>query len=365
MECGFCEPVCPSRKLSLTPRQRNTVARHIATLSGKEKTLWLEKYQYYGIDTCAATGMCKTACPVGINTGKFILEQKPESTAINDHAKLIKAAKTKVQLANVAASLVGRKNLQSITSYAHAKIKSIPIFLESMPKAQRIEFSQQANPATDILLVPACPNRIFAGATEFSDYPSKLVLEKMGYTVKYIDEPANTCCGQMYHSQAKLAQQQQMTSAMKASLQNASIAIIDNSSCSGFLANAGINLIDINEFIVAKIDRNKLTKKYKKIALHIDCSTAKHSFNPGYLEVLKLCSDEVLIPEGIKCCGFAGDKGFFTPELNASSLSDLAPQVTGCEIGVTFNRSCQIGLTHHGKVQYISFVEMILNCLPG
>lgn len=38
MECGYCEPVCPSRNLSLTPRQRNTVARKIETLEGEQKT---------------------------------------------------------------------------------------------------------------------------------------------------------------------------------------------------------------------------------------------------------------------------------------------------------------------------------------
>ena len=32
VECGFCEPVCPSRNLSLTPRQRNTVFREISRL---------------------------------------------------------------------------------------------------------------------------------------------------------------------------------------------------------------------------------------------------------------------------------------------------------------------------------------------
>ncbi|MCG7588737.1 FAD-binding and (Fe-S)-binding domain-containing protein, partial [Photobacterium sp. OFAV2-7] len=32
IECGFCEPVCPSRNLSLTPRQRNTVFREISRL---------------------------------------------------------------------------------------------------------------------------------------------------------------------------------------------------------------------------------------------------------------------------------------------------------------------------------------------
>jgi D-lactate dehydrogenase len=364
MECGFCEPVCPSRKLSLTPRQRNSVARKIATLSGAEKSVWQEKYTYYGIDTCATTGMCKTMCPVGINTGAFILEQKPENNHSVNHNQEIRMAKAQVKLGNIAASVIGSGNLQKITSFAHSKIKSIPIYLDTMPKAQPHKFNTTDNSKADILLVPACPNRVFASTVKLPEYPSKLILEKLGFSVKYLANSEDSCCGQMYHSKCNHVEQEKMITNLQTSLSEAqSIAIIDNSSCSGFAKDAGINLIDINKFLVENLDRNQICKKYDKIALHIDCSSAKHSYNTGYLEILQLCSKEVVIPEGIKCCGFAGDKGFKVPELNASSLSHLSQQVTDCELGVTFNRSCQIGLSHHGKIEYISFVELLLNCL--
>ena len=363
MECGFCEPVCPSRKLSLTPRQRNSVARKISTLSGAEKSLWQEKYEYYGIDTCATTGMCKTMCPVGINTGAFILEQKPENNQEVNHRQQIRQAKSQVKLGNLAASVIGRDNLQKITSFAHSKFKSIPIYLENMPKAQSFRFNTTDNSKAEVLLVPACPNRIFAASSELSEYPSKLILEKLGFSVNYLADSENSCCGQMYHSKCNHLGQDTMVSKLRNSLDKVKTAIVDNSSCSGFAKDIGINLIDINKFLVDNLDRNKIHKKYGKIALHIDCSSAKHAYNTGYLEILQLCSEEVVIPEGIKCCGFAGDKGFKVPELNASSLSHLSQQVADCELGVTFNRSCQIGLSHHGKIQYISFVELLLNCL--
>jgi len=73
IECGFCEPVCPSRNLTLTPRQRIVIMRELKRQErdGKNpayKTL-LDDYQYQGVDTCAADGLCSMACPVGINTG--------------------------------------------------------------------------------------------------------------------------------------------------------------------------------------------------------------------------------------------------------------------------------------------------------
>lgn len=69
IECGFCEKNCPSRELTLTPRQRIVIIREMARLesSGKdpERLDKLRKeFQYLGESTCAADGMCAVSCPV-------------------------------------------------------------------------------------------------------------------------------------------------------------------------------------------------------------------------------------------------------------------------------------------------------------
>jgi D-lactate dehydrogenase len=74
IECGFCEAVCPSKNLSLTPRQRIAVQREIARLKrsceNPERLKELESgYRYLGEQTCAADGLCAISCPVDINTG--------------------------------------------------------------------------------------------------------------------------------------------------------------------------------------------------------------------------------------------------------------------------------------------------------
>src|SRR5207244_9973743 len=74
VECGFCEPVCPSRLLTTTPRQRIVLRREMARQpsgSPLQRAL-LEQYEYDAIETCAADGSCMLACPVGIDTGKLI-----------------------------------------------------------------------------------------------------------------------------------------------------------------------------------------------------------------------------------------------------------------------------------------------------
>ena len=139
--------------------------------------------------------------------------------------------------------------------------------------------------------------------------------------------------------------------------------VTDNSSCSNFVECKGVEIVDINKLVLIKVDSLDIKQKYKNIALHIDCSTRKQGIDQNYIYIVSKCCEKVITPERIYCCGFAGDKGFATPELNANSLENLYPQIKDCEIGVSFNRSCQIGLSHYGKIEYMSFVELILECV--
>lgn len=364
MECGFCEPVCPSRNLSLTPRQRNAVARKIAQLTGAEKKVWQDKFAYYGIETCASTGMCQTACPVAINSGDYILSLRQPIVSTRSHSAELAAAKLKVKLAGLGSKVIGAEHLEQMTRLMHAKRKNIPLYLKTMPNPQSASFINSAQvKAKVVTLAPACPNRVFAASQPSTGYPPQKLLEKMGYAVNYLPNLENTCCGQMYHSHKDPERQQQVQHELRHAMQDLASVLTDNSSCAGFARECEIPLVDINQFVIEHLERGRLQQKYRKIALHIDCSTAKHGFNPGYLELLQCCAKEVVVPEGIKCCGFAGDKGFSVPELNASSLATLGKQVAGCEIGVTFNRNCQIGLSYHSDIVYISLVELLLECL--
>ncbi|MBB5639954.1 D-lactate dehydrogenase [Cryobacterium roopkundense] len=83
-ECGWCEPVCPSRNVTLTPRQRIVSLRAIeqARLDGNLALVAeMEKdYEYDAVQTCAADGMCQTACPVTINTGDLMKRLRHDQT---------------------------------------------------------------------------------------------------------------------------------------------------------------------------------------------------------------------------------------------------------------------------------------------
>ncbi len=74
IECGFCEPICPSRDLTTTPRQRIALRREMARQPAGSPVLeaLLEEYDYDALQTCAADGTCGLHCPVGIDTGKLV-----------------------------------------------------------------------------------------------------------------------------------------------------------------------------------------------------------------------------------------------------------------------------------------------------
>src|SRR5262245_49232567 len=88
IECGFCEQRCPSRDLTLTPRQRIAVTRELVRLRGTgeaEDRAWAEAiaadFEYDGIATCAGDSMCQTSCPVKIDTGALVKEAKAAALA--------------------------------------------------------------------------------------------------------------------------------------------------------------------------------------------------------------------------------------------------------------------------------------------
>jgi ferredoxin len=78
IECGFCESNCPSKDITLTPRQRIATFKEITRLrslpqpspaESQRLAVFEKSFEYDGDATCAADGMCQQKCPVKINTG--------------------------------------------------------------------------------------------------------------------------------------------------------------------------------------------------------------------------------------------------------------------------------------------------------
>jgi D-lactate dehydrogenase len=79
--------------------------------------------------------------------------------------------------------------------------------------------------------------------------------------------------------------------------------------------------------------------------------------------LIQACTEEVVEPAGVTCCGFAGDRGFIVPELNVHALRKIHEALpSNCHEGVSTNRTCEIGLTAETGRPYHSIAYLLEEC---
>jgi len=387
IECGFCEPVCPSKGLTLSPRQRIVMWRDIqAKKRAGEDTSALERdYQYQGIDTCAATGLCAQRCPVGINTGELVKKLRGQVAhhgktadwlAENFHTAL-SGARLTLRVANGARRLLGAPRLGRISqSLSKASKGRLPQWTPAMPqplKSPQISLaSNDARPR--VVYLAACVSRVMGPAAGDKEQTSLLdktraLLEKAGYQVVFPDNQDSLCCGQPFASkgyaeQAEHKRQELLSALLHASRGGLDPIYCDTSPCTlrlvQDLAETRLDMYDPVRFIRTHLlDKLEFTPQDAPVAVHVTCSTQHLGESQALIDLARLCSKQVVIPEGIHCCGFAGDKGFTTPELNAHSLRSLKDAVQYCEEGISTSRTCEIGLSSHAGIDYHGLVYLV------
>lgn len=387
IECGFCEPVCPSKGLTLSPRQRIVIWRDIqAKKRAGIDTFELEAtYQYQGIDTCAATGLCAQRCPVGINTGDLVRQLRardansPRSAdwLANNFRRTLQGARVMLHVANGARRALGAP-LLTRTSAALSKASQgrLPQWTPAMPQAvQRLQLPAVVEDTRPrVVYLAACVSRAMGPAAGDSEQMSLLdktraLLEKGGFQVVFPDELDTLCCGQPFASkgyveQAERKKQELIDALLKASRGGLDPIYCDTSPCTLRLMQDGLDarlqLHDPVKFIREQLlDRLHITPQDKPVAVHVTCSTQHLGEAQGLIDIVRRCTSEVVIPEGIHCCGFAGDKGFTTPELNSHALRSLKFAVQYCEEGISTSRTCEIGLSQHGGIDYHGLVYLL------
>jgi D-lactate dehydrogenase len=389
IECGFCEPVCPSKGLTLSPRQRIVIWRDIqAKKRAGIDTRELEAaYQYQGIDTCAATGLCAQRCPVGINTGDLVRQlrgrdansQRSADWLANNFRRAMQGARVMLHVANGARMIMGTP-LLSRTSAALSKASQgrLPQWTPAMPQpVQRLHLhlpNANADARPRVVYLAACVSRAMGPAASDSEQvplldKTRALLEKGGFQVVFPDDLDNLCCGQPfaskgYSEQAERKKQELIDALLKASRGGLDPIYCDTSPCTLRLLQDGLDarlkLHDPVKFIREQLlDRLQITPQDKPVAVHVTCSTQHLGEAQGLIDIVRRCTSEVVIPEGIHCCGFAGDKGFTTPELNGHALRSLKSAVQYCEEGISTSRTCEIGLSQHGGIDYHGLVYLL------
>jgi D-lactate dehydrogenase len=394
VECGFCEPVCPSRNATTTPRQRIVIRREMARQAEGSPVYesLLADFEYDVLQTCAADGSCQSVCPVAIDTGKLVKELRARERTEREEAVALALAKrygaveraTRAGLAavGVAADVVGQRRLAHVPALVRKRVSGelVPTLPDNMPPAApaRMPVTQRTGAAA--VYMPACLNRIFGnprdgasagaagrgaaagrgpaagsapGPAQAPSLPQALVSvsARAGLPLWIPDDVAGHCCATPWSSKGYRRGRDHMAQRTAASLWRWSDGgklpvMIDASSCALGLREElapslsdsererfeRIELLDSIEWAHDRLlPRLNVERKLARMAVHPTCATGQLGLTAKLEAIAGALADDVLVPAATTCCGMAGDRGLLHPELPGSALRDTAAELAARE----------------------------------
>ena len=356
IECGFCEPVCPSRNVTTTPRQRIVLRRELARqVPGSPVFEALSsEFEYDGVQTCAADGSCRDACPVGIDTGQLIKGLRREH-----HGPW-------AERAGVAAA----RGFRPLESLARIGSPAARMWRSSVPRPAPFRLPATRREGAAAVYMPACINRIFGSPGASPALPESLVTvsSRARLPVWIPDDVAGHCCGTPWSSKGFASGHAQMAAKMRDAAHRWTDGgnlplVVDASSCShGLSAEIDLDGVEVLDSIAWAHDhllpRLAVSRKLSSAVVHPTCS-ARHLGVAGKLAAIaEWIADDVVIPAASGCCGMAGDRGWLHPELPRSALRDVAAELDGRSFAacLSSNRTCEAALYEVTGRPYASFV---------
>jgi len=389
IECGFCEPTCPSNELTLTPRQRIVINREISRLehlgNTKEANEYKKLYQYDGIETCATCSLCATACPVKIDTGsltKHLRAEQKTNGAIaisnfvaNNFATTLNGVRFGLHSANFMHKVLGTASMETFTkTMRELSRNSLPKWSINMPKSTSVNLNfEQKVSDKKVVYFPSCITRSM-GLNDVSKEEKQLfdvtveLLQKAGYQIIFPKDLSNLCCGMPFSSKGFIEASNTKSSQLEDALLYASEfgeypILCDTSPCTKKMMESfshKLNIYEPIEFALEFLSNDlEFTPINESITIHTTCSSRKMGLEDKFKKLANLCSTNVIIPSDVKCCGFAGDRGFNFPELNKSALRYLKEQTAGAKMAFSTSKTCEIGLSEESGLDYNSIFYLI------
>lgn len=398
IECGYCEHKCPSRNITLTPRQRIVVRRELAGLkaSGNKKDFeqLVNEYQYDGLDTCAVDGLCATACPVDINTGDLVKRLRRESHSETANGLALTVAKNFGSTAFVVGSAVkigdgmnkvfGASTMKNITVGLKKIVPAMPLWSNQLQATTgKIEGDRNGS----IVYFPTCINRMMGGAKDNKkSVPQTFmsVSDKSGIKVLIPDDINGMCCGQLFSSKGYndayvYTVNETIKKLWKWTSEGKFPVVLDVSSCTHTLHSCRpaltdenkkyfdqINIIDsidyLYDYVVPVL---KDVRKKNKIVLHPVCTLKKMGLENKLFKLADHFADRVDVPLNAGCCGMAGDRGFLFPELTAAATAPEAGEVKASAYTGYYSsaKTCEMAMSDAVGKNYESILYLVDECL--
>ena len=367
IECGFCEPVCPSRDLTTTPRQRIVLRREMARQpEGSPVRAALERdYVYDALDTCAADGSCKQVCPVGIDTGELVKSLRSSAHAPREEGRALKAAERWGDVERL-----GRTGLRAGGLAARAGLGGvIPRWLDSMPRAAPGRLPETRRDGAAAVYLPACINRMFGASGRHRWVVDALVQvsARAGKPVWIPPDAPGVCCGTPWTSKGYARGAEHMKSALGEAVERWTEGgelplVVDATSCTHGIGEGGVEVIDsvawAHDHLLPSLE---VRRRVESVAVHPTCS-ARHLDLVATMESLaRALADDVTVPVVATCCGMAGDRGLAHPELIEAATAAEAKEVAegSFDACVSANRTCEIALEHTTGRPYASLIQLL------
>lgn len=394
IECGACEPRCPSRDFTLSPRQRIVLrrARERFLKSGQHDLVQQldREYQFAGLETCATDGLCALDCPVAINTGdlvKGLREAKRSKFQITLAGQVARhfgwaegLVKSAMLVGRATNALVGHRALTAATHLAGKVLPGFPQWHEGLGECvESIDRSMLADlDSADWIYWPSCMSRMMDGTAA----PLLKVCQRAGELIHIPANATGKCCGQAFASkgflQSAVETQSELLDAMwEWGKQGQRPIVVDLGSCTSFLRSGfkyldpvrksrleRMQILDSVELAVRLLPKLTIHKKNEPIAIHSVCSNEKSGLDVPLLQIANACCASVIQPHEGKCCGMGGDRGFSFPDLIKSAGSETGKimESAGCDTGYTNARSCAISLSTSSQKRWKSIFHLLEEC---
>ncbi len=403
IECGLCEPWCPSADLTLTPRQRIGVLREIEILkeddNQERQVQKLQKaFEYHGVETCATDSLCELSCPIDIDTGLLMKQMRATnrgqfsrslSRSLQSHFSITMVGirsllRFFLPLRTILHSdhiYTGIKTLATIT---HGAIPALNTHLQaskgSLPKVL-------SNDTVDVIYFPSCLSRGLSDpAHKKLSVPEAFteVLQQAGLRFGYPQKLDDLCCGLTFSSKGfpdvALQAAIQTTEMLWISTNEGQLPVVmDTSPCSKHLKHydkilSGVHLarwrdlqiLDMVEYLHdVVLDKLSLWQVQDKVVLHPTCSTRHMGIEKKMEVIASRCAKNVVIPLDVGCCAFAGDRGLLIPDLTASATTAEALEVkqAGADGHYSTSRTCEMGMSLATDQSYQSLIYLVHKAL--
>jgi glycolate oxidase iron-sulfur subunit len=378
VHCGFCTATCPTYQVLGneldSPRGRIYLVK--AMLEGEAVTTITRTH----LDRCLSCQSCETTCPSGVNYHRLLDIGRAEVERRVPRSPMSRALRGLLRQV-----MPYRRRFTPLLRVGQRLRALLPALLrEHVPERRPgIEATETARPRK-VILVQGC---VQPGLSPTTHAAATLVLDKLG--IEAVTVASESCCGAMsYHLDA---QEEGLDFARRnidawwplvetGAEPGVEAIVMTASGCSNFVQDYGLLLKNDPEYVVRA---EKITSLLKDIAevlnkedlesLQLDSSsriswhcpcTAQHGQKlDGVTRKLltRLGFELPPIADAHLCCGSAGTKSLFQPEI-AKALRErklAALEASHPQQIVTANIGCQMHLGAGTETPVVHWIELV------